>query len=297
MKMRTLLSSVAAGAVAMGVISTTGATQNYSDHTVVLHYAEYITDPSSDEMGGIEFLQRDTGNGQLTGDFVFGDPRNAQFDDGGASVSYGINMLNTSSDARLLNQIADMQTAVDVWDGQNCSDMQLDPVSINSNTPGVVELFFQGGGIQLIQQADATQMGFYSAAEFPYFAANPNVLGVAFTLSWVDGDGNLTDIDNNGKSDVAFREIYYNDEFEWADDGTEGTQPDGIRYFDFPTVAIHEHGHGFSMAHFGLIARKNGNLVAHPRAIMNAIYGGTLREPTGRDEGSHCSNWAQWPNN
>lgn len=66
---------------------------------------------------------------------------------------------------------------------------------------------------------------------------------------------------------------------------------------DFPTVAIHEMGHGFSMAHFGMIARKKGELVAHPRAIMNAIYGGQLREPTGRDLGSHCSNWSQWPNN
>ncbi len=141
------------------------------------------------------------------------------------------------------------------------------------------------------------RIGFLSAAQFPYFAANPNVLGVTFTLFWVDGSGNLTDIDGNGKIDVAFREIYYGDEFAWADSGLEGPQPSGIRLVDSPTVAIHEVGHGFSSAHFGNIGLQDGVLVARPRTVMNAIDGGTSRDLTGRDIGSHCSNWPQWPNN
>ncbi len=51
-----------------------------------------------------------------------------------------------------------------------------------------------------------------------------------------------------------------------------------------------------SAAHFGLIGVKDGFLFAQPRSIMNAIYGGLLRELHGRDKGSNCSNWAQWPN-
>lgn len=67
------------------------------------------------------------------------------------------------------------------------------------------------------------------------------------------------------------------------------------RIFDLPTVAIHEVGHGFSAAHFGSIGVKDGFLFAQPRSIMNAIYGGTLRDLAGRDVASLCSNWAQWP--
>jgi hypothetical protein len=145
-------------------------------------------------------------------------------------------------------------------------------------------------------EADLVQVGFRSPTEFPYFAVNPNVLGVAFTLSWVDANGNLTDIDGNGKADVAFREIYYNDAYEWADDGVLGERGSG--FFDFPAVAIHEVGHGLSQAHFGSIARNDdGSITARPKAIMNAIYGGIQRDLTGTDRAGHCSNWSNWPNN
>lgn len=161
---------------------------------------------------------------------------------------------------------------------------------------GLVENFFAGGGINIgLVEADVTQIGFRGVS--PIFPAGTNTLGVAYTLFWTDAQGNLTDIDNNGKIDAALREIYYNDQYNWADNGVEGTQPDGIRYFDFPAVAIHESGHGLSAAHFGTIGRQGGRLVTHPTAIMNAIYSGVQRELTGRDRGSHCSNWSQWPNN
>ena len=273
--------------------------QDYSGHTPVLVSAEYITldgggvhnyyDPAA-----FELIQRDVGNGQLSQDFVYGDPRNGLFDGGIAGVSYGVQEANTSADANLSNQIFWMYESANVWQNINCSKLVLNNVSIDPGFPGIVNIFFQTGQIPLIQQADLTQLGFLSALEFPYFAANPNVLGVAFTLSWVDENGIATDIDNNGKADVAFREIYYNDEFEWSDNGVLGERGSG--FIDFPTVAIHESGHGLSAAHFGSIGFKGDKLVANPRAIMNAIYGGILRELTGRDRGSHCSNWAQWPN-
>lgn len=271
--------------------------QDYSGHRPVLAMAEIITDPASGEAGRVVWLRQDLGNGQLTHDFVYGDPRRAAFNGGEPGVTYAVNTGWTSSDVNLTDQIGWLYDSIDVWDAEQCAEMGLSENSVPSGQPGVVQVYFATGQLPETWTADLTQVGFLSAAQFPYFAANPNVLGVTFTLFWEDENGNLTDIDSNGKIDVAFREIYYNDQFNWADNGVEGTQPNGIRYFDFPSVAIHEVGHGFSAAHFGSIGRQDGLLIAQPRAVMNAIYGGSLRDLTGHDVGSHCNNWAQWPNN
>lgn len=295
--MKTIKTIINSALILLGsaFIANFAMAQDYSDHTAVLAIAETITDPDSGEPGQLIILRQDVGNGQLSHDFVYGDPRRAFFNGGDPGVNFAVHPGNKSTDANLLNQEFWLTESVGIWDREVCSNMNINQ-TVSSGNPGVVELFFQTGQIFAIWEADLTQVGFFSAADFPYFAGNPNVLGVAFTLFWVDGSGNFTDIDNNGKFDVAFREIYYNDEFEWADNGVEGRQPSGIRIFDFPTVAIHEAGHGVSAAHFGLIGVKDGFLFAKPRSIMNAIYGGLLRELHGRDKGSNCSNWAQWPN-
>jgi hypothetical protein len=296
--------SVLAAVFSLSLISSLAkANDRYSGHTVVLTTAEYLTldgissgyEEFVGSEAGIEVIQRDTGNGQLSQDFVYGDPRNALFDDGVLDISYAVAENNTSADVNLEDQVFWLYEAAQVWADETCSNLNLTIVGFGNDFPGIVNIFFQTGQIPLIQQADLTQVGFLSAAEFPYFAANPNVLGVAFTLAWVDADGNLTDIDRNRKTDVAFREIYYNDEFEWSDNGVGGERGSGI--VDFPTVAIHESGHGLSAAHFGTIALKDGELTARPRTVMNAIYGGALRDLTGRDVATHCSNWTQWPRN
>ena len=107
----------------------------------------------------------------------------------------------------------------------------------------------------------------------------------------------FTDIDNNGRADTAFREIYY-DPFVgffgpprvWADDG--------VSNIDVETVALHEIGHGLSQAHFGKVFFDNkGNLKFAPKAVMNAVYVGPQRTLLGTDGGGHCANWANWPNN
>jgi hypothetical protein len=278
---------MSAAALVSTTASAIAASDDYSGHRAVLHYAEYITDALSGEEGGITVFQHDTGNGQLTSDWVYGDPRRALFNGGLPNVTHAVQTDFPSADAGLLNQTADFFDAVAVWDNQQCSNMML--VRNSSSGKGVVDRFFETGVINLDWTADLTQIGFLNSTNFEYFTPGSNVLGVTFTLSWVDANGKLTDIDNNGKADVAFREIYYNDRFNWSDNGSTNT--------DLPSVAYHEVGHGFSMAHFGLIAVKNGALFVSPRAIMNAVYpGGQYRTPAGRDVGSHCSNWAQWPN-
>jgi hypothetical protein len=298
MKKLLILAVVLTIVLSLGVASvmTTSAQDNYAGHRPVLAVAEYITDPASGEEGRTVWLQRDLGNRQLDHDFVFGDPRRALFNGGYAGVTFGVNQGFQSTDSNLTNQIGWLYESVYVWDNEQCADLALRERAVTAGQPGIVQRFFQTGVINLDWTADLTQVGFLSNAQFPYFASSPNVLGVTFTLFWTDAAGELTDIDGNGKFDVAFREIYYNDTFIWADNGVEGRQPNGTRVFDFPTVAIHEVGHGFSQAHFGNIGRQNGVLIARPRAVMNAIYGGTLRGLRGTDRAGHCSNWAQWPN-
>jgi hypothetical protein len=294
----------AAALVVAGLASTggTSAATDDPDTDLVLVSAEALTvDGSVDTEYFIDvdamapWLQSDLGNKRLSQDYVYGDPRNGQFDGNEPGVTTGIHPANLSDDANLSDEIGVMENAIATWDNLKCSDLDLVEKPIDAAFPGIVRTFFQTGQLPLIQQADLTQVGFLSSTEFPYFATNPNVLGVAFTLSWVDANGNLTDIDSNGKADVAFREIYYNDQYEWADDGVLGERGSG--YFDFPAVAIHEVGHGLSQAHFGNIARDGDEIIARPGAIMNAIYGGIQRDLMGTDVGGHCSNWSNWPHN
>lgn len=267
---------------------------DFDTHRMVLGVAEYITDPLSGEAGGVEWFQKDVGNAQLAHDFVYNDPR-AIWDDV-EGLSYGVKEGNTSSDVNLINQTYWLHESFNIWQSLTCSGLELTEIPVNSGTPGLIENFFAGGGINIsLIEADVTQIGFRGVSRI--FPPGTSTLGVAYTLFWADGNGNLTDIDGDGKIDAAFREIYYNDQYEWADNGLEGRQPDGTRLFDFPTVATHEAGHGLSTAHFGNIGRKDGVLFVSPRTVMNAIYGGTLRELTGRDQGSHCSNWEDWPGN
>lgn len=268
---------------------TLSKSTDYSNHTAVLGYAEILTDPLSGEAGSVVWFRQDVGNGQLTHDFVYGDPRRAFFNGGNNGVTFGVKTGFQSGDANLTAQIQWLYDSIYIWDDETCSDLTLSENSISPTNPGIVDNFFQGNGIDLnLLEADLTQVGFLGVGTM--FPPGSNTLGVTYTLFWVDGSGNLTDIDSNGKIDIAFREIYYNDQYEWADNGASGA-------FDLPTVAIHEVGHGFSSAHYGSIGVKDGFLFAKPRAVMNAIYGGNLRDLTGRDRGAHCGNWSQWPNN
>lgn len=288
-----LLNTLAITSIALSTPLMADEAPDYSDHKAVLAYAEFMVHPDSGKQNFIEIFAKDTGNGQLGADYVYNDPRRASFNGGEAGVTFAVNDNYVTSDPGVSNQAFWMRESVAKWNELACSNAQVTEIPHNGN-PGVVELFFRFGGIFPVWGADLTQVGFRDSSNFPYFTPGSGVLGVAFTLTWVDGDNNPTDIDNNGKTDVAFREIYYNDNFNWSDSDT----PTGV---DLPTVAIHEVGHGLSAAHFGLVAVKDTKdgpqLFAKPRAIMNAIYGGKYREFSGRDKGSHCSNWAQWPNN
>lgn len=255
-----------------------------ADYRVAM--VEYITGgPDADEAGAT-ILQKDVGNKQLSFDFVPGDTRRAWSGSGGDAITYAI---DTTGDAvPVFGGLNGAQTDAAItrghgtWEGLNCS------VLGQSRSPdfgidiGVVAFLNGLGGSPFIF-ADVQHAGWRD------INFGGGVLGATFTFGFTDANG-FTDIDNNGKLDTAFREIYYDPSFSWADDG--------VSNFDVETVALHEIGHGLSQAHFGnIMIKNNGSFSASPRAVMNAFIFGVDRELYGTDNGGHCSNWAEWPNN
>lgn len=248
-------------------------------------HAEYITQGDNGEAGNT-VLSKIVGNKQLGFDFVPGDARRGWSSPDANSITYAI---DTTGDAvppfgglGAAATDAAITRAMDTWDAVTCSNLGLSRSPDFGIDIGVVA-FLNGLGGSPFVFADVQHSGFRDIN----FAGG--VLGVAFTFGFTDVNG-FTDIDGNGKLDTAFREIYYDPSWNWADDGVSNV--------DVETVAVHEAGHGLSQAHFGTVRFKNnGTLKASPRAVMNALYSGPYRALAGTDNGGHCSNWGQWPNN
>lgn len=220
--------------------------------------------------------------------FVPGDPRRGGFSD----IRWINDLLDGATDDGLTAAMTDgaILRAMDSWQGVDCSTLPLTHLGSFDDDFGVVQSILGFGGNPDFF-ADVTHAGWLSLAFFEavFGPAAPNVIGVTFTFLWVDDDGEFTDIDNNGRLDTAFREIYYNDFFTWQIDGD----------IDVETVALHEAGHGLSQGHFGKAFRTDANGVIHfaPRAVMNAAYSGVQQEFHGTDVGGHCANWGSWPEN
>jgi hypothetical protein len=190
-------------------------------------------------------------------------------------------------------------SAMATWQAVTCSYIPLVQFTTNDDW-GYVQFWYwwdnypgENGG-WWYWPVDLTFAG-YLPGEFFEYTTGPGssayVLGVTFTFIWIDTTtGQPTDMDNNGKADVAFREIYGNNNFTWA--------TNGVNHYDVETVMLHEAGHGLSQGHFGMAFRTtNGKLHFAPRALMNAAYTGINRVVVETDNAGHCSIWASWPNN
>ncbi len=122
---------------------------------------------------------------------------------------------------------------------------------------------------------------------FNFFIAPPDggdyILAVTFTFIWTN-NGLPADMDKNGRSDVAFRGNYYSDSYEWRMDD----------HYDVETIALHETGHGMSLAHFGTAFRTtaNGKLHFSPLSVMNAAYTGIHHDLLPTDLAGFCSVWS-----
>lgn len=242
---------------------------------------------AADGAGTIVYFN-DRGNKQLSADFVPGDPRRGGFLDiafarDGTEGATSSGLTQGDTDAAILS-------AMNTWDQVTCSDgLVISNLGASPFDLGYVEALVTGGTEGSLFFTDIMHSGFNTTVTDAIYGPGSSVLGVTFTFIWLDDEGNPSDIDNNGKDDVAFRDIYYNDEFSWAIGNN----------IDVETVVLHEAGHGLSQAHFGKLfqTKSNGKFHFAPRAVMNAGYTGIQTSIRRTDRAGHCSNWSQWPNN
>jgi hypothetical protein len=253
---------------------------------VAILKAEYITSGEGQEMGNIVYFT-DRGNKQLGADFV---PEIQLAFNGTTDLSYYVddNRHSDDLDVAVTNEAIDR--AMNTWDDVTCSELGLTEIPFDGRPTGFVAavLGFNNGSTDYV--ADVVHAGWLPADFFDIIAppegdepgGSTFILGVTFTLIYPGWD-----VDNNGKDDVAWREIYYNDAFAWNDGST----------YDVETIALHEAGHGLSQAHFGTLFENRGGFHFAPRAVMNAAYTGVQTSIRKTDNAGHCSNWAEWPNN
>jgi hypothetical protein len=276
----------AAASEISGWMDATNASLAASDAPYRVMMAEYITADGSDEAGQT-LLQKDVGNKQLSADFVANDARRGWSGPAGTTdnITYAIDAtgdaLPTGGLVTATEATDAIQRGMATWDNASCSNLALTENGTFGIDVGYVAYLLSGGAIgSPFVFADVQHAGWRDLN----FAGG--VLGVTYTFVFTSG-GAATDVDGNGKADVAFREIYYDPSWAWGNTG-------GI---DIESVALHEAGHGLSQAHFGNIVRRNdGSFDANPRAVMNAFYQSAYRSLAGTDLGGHCSNWAAWPN-
>lgn len=245
---------------------------------VSVYMVEYLTSGEGDQQGRTVYFN-DRGNKQLSADFVPGLAL-----DGTDDISYYVDNKRPSNDLPAAITEAAIDRAMTTWDNVKCSDLGMTKVPFsNAITTGFVSALLGYGG-SFDYTADVVHAGWLPKSFFDALAPGGGdfILGATFTLVFTG-----TDVDNNGKADVAFRETYYNDAFTWQDGAN----------FDVETIALHESGHGLSQGHFGSAFRTgNGKLHFAPRAVMNAAYSGIQNSIGKTDLGGHCSNWAAWPN-
>lgn len=225
---------------------------------------------------------------QLGSHWVPFDPRRY----GVSEIYWLTDQVDQTADVAWNDANAAINRAMLTWNTVPCANIPLVQLPDYGVDWGYVQYLVGMGGIPG-WLADFTNAGWLPGVFFDIIGGpggSNSILGATFTFIWIDSaTGDPTDIDNNGKNDVAFREVYFNDKFNWGID---------IRYFDIESVVLHEMGHGLSLGHFGKIFRTpNGELHFAPEAVMNAIYYIIRHELYGTDNASFCSIWASWPNN
>ena len=250
-------------------------------------YAELLTaEPTGGEESANIIIARDVGNKRLDLNFIPNDPRRTGFDGDPNTIDTYIDVTqgSTASGLSAGQTTQAIARAMTTWDDQRCSELGMNLIGAPVDLGLVSAILGFGGGAVT---SDIMHAGWLPGSFFDLLRPNgsQSILGVTFTLTFTAGD-----LDGNGLPDLGAREIYYNDAFRWADDGSSN--------IDVETVALHEAGHALSQAHFGkiFINTKSGKVVFSPRAVMNASYSGVNPTLEGTDRAGHCGNWGSWPN-
>lgn len=276
--------------------STAGKSEN---REVVLYSVEYFTGENSEEVGNIIFfnnLGNPRKNQNTNADFV-ADSQYNQYTDQSNNISYYVDESRPSSDVGVGISTAAINASMTTWDEVSCSELGINKKDYVGPAGFIAGSYGYGDFRHPIFQwlADVVHSGwmpsdsnFFNDPRFGFPSdGRDRILGATFTYIIVI-DGVPSDDDDNGIYDVWFREIYYNDNFKWSDDGTA---------IDIETVALHESGHGLSQVHFGKGFRNKGGVHFAPRAVMNNSYSGIQTSIRGTDKVSHCANWEEWPSN
>jgi hypothetical protein len=265
-----------------------------AEHNLQLEKMETLA-PEDAEEAGVTFYFKEVGNKQLLSDFVPNDPRNGT----GIDVPYVIDAteLGTSSGMSVPATYSAIVSAMTTWDEVKCSSgLNIPFWGAAPFDIGYVQFLAGMGGIDGYFPGAIVHGGILPPLFFEIIGGpggGTGILGVTFTFIWIDEEGNPTDINNDGKEDVAIKEIYINDAFPWADDPNDVP---GNGVFDFESVVLHEVGHGLCQAHFGkAFWTKKGELKFAPAALMNPVYFVAWREITKTDLAGHCSVWDGWP--
>ena len=282
-------------------MSKSGADKS-GNREVVLYMAEYITSSDSDEVGNVIYFNN-RGNKQLGADFVADsqylviadedNPCNI-YTDKTNDISYYIDESRPSKDLGIGTSTAAIDRAMNTWDDITCSELGIFKRTYDADLRTGARARMAHPICDWV--ADVVHAGWMPLGFFDWFSRGDgaNILAATFTYIVVI-DGVPSDDDKNGKADIWFREIYYNDAFQWTDGGTSYPE------YDVETASLHESGHGLSQGHFGKAFRSGNfdkeNTKVHfsPRAVMNASYSGIQTMIKKTDEGGHCSNWASWP--
>jgi matrixin len=190
---------------------------------------------------------------------------------------------------------AEIDASMARWQTEpGCSAPPVQKVSDTGADPDIIDgLLFHDNSRVGTTLADITDAGWLPASFFEALVPGGSqfILGVTFSFVFVTGPeagAPATDIDHNGRADIAFSEIYYNRSFPWTADASNPTS------VDIQSVVTHESGHALGLDHFGKIFLDNkGVLKFAPRAVMNAAYVSAFRDLTGTDNASFCQLWAR----
>ena len=273
---------------AMAIVNEQLASEGSS---LMLAKLEYVTDASSHSNGigpggkGQTVFANDRMK-RLSSMWVPGDARRNADGDLITQLTFDLFADANFGTAAQVDGEPAIDRSFDTWNDVQCSKLEI----VKRPDLGIFPSAIFVGGDPFL--ADISTLGFLPGFFFDLVlgpGASGSVLGVTFTFIWLDGPGgDPTDVDNNGRTDTAIKEIWYNDDFLWSVNGG------GV---DIETVALHENGHALELGHFGKVSvgNRNGKLHVSPRAVMNAFILGVLREPLGTDNAGYCGNFASWP--
>lgn len=253
--------------------------------------------------------------------WVRGDPRR----NGREGVTYALThelgaqplAFNASHTGLVLAPFSQLEQQLEegmaAWRALKCSSRPITRVAPLAGTdPTIIDqlLFNQPPNANYVQPADIVHAGWRPLEFFQQLAvvsglppsAAAGIIGVTFPLWFVDGAGNPTDIDRDGRGDLGLAEIYYNTfnlAVPYDNSGANVLGP-----IDFFSVIAHESGHALGLGHLGKIfvtrhdVQDGGGVSVSevkfaPKAMMNAAYVAGRDEITGTDNAQFCQIWAR----